>query len=215
MNETTTTHEQLSALLDGELPRDELRFLLRRLERDGELALRWSRYQLISQALKRERALELASERFAATVMQRIDAAQAESAAAGVPLGRRMLRWAGGGAIAASVAVFALLATRPAGEHGGAPGAASVAPAVAAPAAAVADARPLSPPAQQLLPAGFANYAQPASFESIVPNYVPRNTGGQMVGGLSDGFVPYVLVVGSRQVLEPQPGAGQNSAAKQ
>ena len=41
MNETT--HEQLSALLDGELPRDELRFLLRRMDSDAALAQRWSR----------------------------------------------------------------------------------------------------------------------------------------------------------------------------
>jgi len=33
----------LSALLDGELPADELRFLLRRLDADAELARRWSR----------------------------------------------------------------------------------------------------------------------------------------------------------------------------
>lgn len=212
MNDTISSHEQLSALIDGELPRDELRFLLKRLERDGELAQRWNRYQLISQTLKRERALQLASDRFADAVMQRLDASQ-HAAAAAAPLGRRMLRWAGGGAIAASVAAFALLATRPATDNGAAAGLTPATSQVAA-AAPAADGRavPSQQPPQQLLPAGFADYAQPASFESIVPNYVPRNQGGQLVNGLSDGFVPYVLVVGSRQMLEPQPGTRRDPA---
>ena len=209
MNDTTT-REQLSALLDGELPRDELRFLLRRLERDTELSQRWSRYQLIGQTLKRERALQFASDRFAAAVMRRLD--EQVELVAGVPIRQRILRWAGGGAIAASVAVVALLASRPPADD---PSVAN-ATAMAASAAPTAEQRAASVPQQQLLPAGFADYAQPASFESIVPNYVPRNSGSQLINGLPDGFVPYVLVVGSRQVLEPQPGAArQEPAAKQ
>ena len=41
MNEQITTDqfgEQLSCLMDGELPRDQLRFLLRRIDADAELA---------------------------------------------------------------------------------------------------------------------------------------------------------------------------------
>ena len=48
-----------------------------------------------------------------------------------------------------------------------------------------------------------------------MPNYVPRNAAGQLANGMPDGFVPYVLVVGSRQTLEPQPGTRQGSAPKQ
>jgi sigma-E factor negative regulatory protein RseA len=43
--------EQISALLDGELPDAEQRLLLERLERDPALRQHWSRYQLISDAV--------------------------------------------------------------------------------------------------------------------------------------------------------------------
>jgi sigma-E factor negative regulatory protein RseA len=201
------THEQLSALIDGELPRDELRFLLRRLDSDSALAQRWSRYQIVSAVLKREYAPATASEQFVSGVMARLDA-EVRQAPPRAGMGSRFLRWAGGGAIAASVAVVALLATRPAGTDLAGPAQAAPTVTVAAapattPAAPVGELhQPLLP--QQMLPGGFADYAQPASFESIVPNYaaVPRNSGSQMTG---DGFVPYVLVVGARQAAAEQP----------
>lgn len=43
--------EQISALLDGELPEAEQRLLLERLARDPELRAHWSHYQLISDAV--------------------------------------------------------------------------------------------------------------------------------------------------------------------
>lgn len=206
MNETT--HEQLSALLDGELPRDELRFLLRRLEADGELAQRWSRYQIASAALKR-RSWSADADRFATTVIARLEAEHAPAARA--RLGGRLLRWAGGGAIAASVAVVALLANRPA-EQAGAPAAATLAevavPATPQPAAAVERALPMP---QQALPDEFARLAQPAGYESIIPSYTQRYTGAPTLGS-SEAFVPYVLIVGSRQALQPQPAPRAESA---
>jgi sigma-E factor negative regulatory protein RseA len=201
-----TTHEQLSALMDGELPRDELRFLLRRLDGDAELARRWSRQQIVSTVLRRQYAAPATGDAFVAGVIGRLD----QRVAAAQPLGGRILRWAGGGAIAAAVAVFALVAVRPAGDGGANSAATAAAATVAsAPAPAVADAAapigelhdPLLP---QLAPAGLIDYAQPASYESIVPNYVqgPRNPGGQLVNGSADGFVPYVLVVGSQHAQD-------------
>jgi sigma-E factor negative regulatory protein RseA len=199
-----TTHEQLSALMDGELPRNELRFLLRRVDGDAELARRWSRYQIVSAVLRRQYAAPATGEAFVAAVIGRLD----ERAAAGrQPLAGRMLRWAGGGAIAAAVAVFALVAVRPTGSENPS-SVTAAAPAVAsaqAPATVAAAPAPIGelhqPLLPQLAPAGFIDYAQPASYESIVPNYAPvaRNPAGQLVDGSADGFVPYVLVVGSRQ----------------
>ena len=193
------THEQLSALLDGELPRDQLRFLLRRLDGDAELAQRWSRYQVVSAVLRREQAALRLRPDFAAGVLQRLDGEIA--AATSQRLGMRVLRWAAGGAIAASVAVVALLASRPA-DNGGNPAAApmvaATAPAPAASSAPVGELRqPLLP--QVLAPADFT---QPASFESIIPSYAVTPRATQSAG---DGFVPYVLVVGPRQPALQQP----------
>ncbi|HEX7917590.1 sigma-E factor negative regulatory protein, partial [Rudaea sp.] len=46
--------EQLSALMDGELPRDQVRFLLRGVAAQSDLAQRWSSYHVISACLRRE-----------------------------------------------------------------------------------------------------------------------------------------------------------------
>jgi sigma-E factor negative regulatory protein RseA len=215
-----TTHEQLSALMDGELPRDELRFLLRRIDGDASLAQRWSRYQIASAVLKRQYVAPLSDGQFAAVVMARLDAG---AVAVRQPMAGRLLRWAGGGAIAASVAVLALVATRPAGTDGAMP--ATGAPVIAA---APVAAPQSTPPAemrepllpQQVSPAGFTDSAQLASFESIVPTYTyapkqPRNPAVQSGNGLSEAFVPYVLLVGARQTLEPQPQPQRDAPSKQ
>jgi len=219
MNETN--HEQLSALMDGELSRDELRFLLRRVESDADLAQRWSRYQIASAVLKKQYAAPLSDGQFATAVIARLDSG---AMAVRQPMTGRLLRWAGGGAIAASVAVLALVATRPAGTDGAMP--ASGTPFVAAaPAAAVPQSttpmevrEPLL--LQQMSPAGLTDSAQLASFESIVPTYTyapkqPHNPAVQSGNGLSEAFVPYVLLVGARQTLEPQPQPQRDAASRQ
>lgn len=215
-----TTHEQLSALMDGELPHDELRFLLRRIDNDSELAQCWSRYQIASAVLRRQYAAPLSGDQFAAAVMARLDG---DAIAVRRPLPGRLLRWAGGGAIAAGVAVFALVATRPAGTDGSAMPASSgptvaalQAPAFQQQPAPITEMRP-APSTQQVLPAGFIDYALPASFESIVPNYAPaQQQGRNSGGGLSEAFVPYVLVVGARQTTpETQEPARRERPSKQ
>ena len=49
---TDQIREQVSALLDGELPRDEMGLLVRRLERDPELRRTFGSYALIGEALR-------------------------------------------------------------------------------------------------------------------------------------------------------------------
>lgn len=103
------SREQLSALMDGELAKDELRFLLRRFGPDADLAPSWSRYHVARYAMRRQEVLALRPD-FCEAIFARL---QEES----LPARRRLplLRWASGGAIAAAVAVAALLVTQPAG----------------------------------------------------------------------------------------------------
>jgi len=212
MNETA--NEQLSALMDGELPRDELRFLLRGLGGDAGLVQRWSRYQVARAVLQRQYVPAATGDgRFAEAVMLRLEPVPAQRR-----VGRRIARWASGGAIAAAVAVVALIATRPAGEN------------VATPVAStdLAVGTPLLLPPQQpavalqarqqpafvpmpAMPATFSD-AQPASFESFLPFYANPRGQGQATDTTPNGFVPYVLVVGSRQRPEVKAVAGQQDA---
>lgn len=108
--------QQLSALVDGELAPDEARFLLRRLEHDGELAGRLERWQLCGDVLRGQvrRAADPGLAGRVATAIAAapaLDAAQPKVANAG--RGPSWVRWGGGGAaLAASVAVVAMLVGR-------------------------------------------------------------------------------------------------------
>lgn len=212
-----TANEQLSALMDGELPRDEVRFLLRGLDGDAGLARRWSRYHIARAVLQRQYVpAATGDDRFAAAVMSRLEPAPVRRRAA------RIGRWAGGGAIAAAVAVVALMATRPAGENGALPatGTQLVAgpPALLLPPASSANQARQQPVFVPLpaMPATFSD-AQPASFESsFVPRYAanPRAP-AQAADAAPNGFVPYVLMVGSRQKADVQTTAGQDAPPPQ
>lgn len=106
-----TQRENLSVGMDGELSKEELRFLLRRLDHDAELQEAWSRYHVARDGL-RQQLPPLASQDFASRVMQAIERD-------GVVQGRQRrhwLHWSAGGAIAASVAVAALMVAQPAGQ---------------------------------------------------------------------------------------------------
>lgn len=131
-----SSREQLSALMDGALPADQTRFLLRRLQHDDSLAASWERWRLAGEAM---RGLAPA-QRLPADFAQRVSAAlqgdgalpqRASAAAVRAPAWRR---WSGGAAIAASLAVVALLAIRPGQEpvSGSAPVQVAVAPAAPA-----------------------------------------------------------------------------------
>ncbi|MEO6801213.1 MAG: sigma-E factor negative regulatory protein, partial [Rhodanobacter sp.] len=65
--------ESLSAGMDGELPVEQLRFLLRRFDHDAPLRQAWTGYHLVRDGLRREGSV-LASSGFAARVMLAIEA---------------------------------------------------------------------------------------------------------------------------------------------
>ena len=104
--------QQLSALMDGDLAPDQARFLLRRMQHDTDLTACLERWQLCGDAL-RGHAQAPAPAGFAA----RIAAAIVQEPAQAFPNGASgrsrgtLARW-GGGALAASVAAFALFMVR-------------------------------------------------------------------------------------------------------
>ncbi|TWG94539.1 negative regulator of sigma E activity [Luteimonas sp. J16] len=124
--------QQLSAMLDGELSPDEARFMLRRLQHDTVLAAYWERWQLCGDVLRGQRN-DLLPPDFARRVADALagdTAAEAQSPAGRT--GPRLGRWGGGAAIAASVALLAVFATRQLPAPGEvAPGPAQAAPLVA------------------------------------------------------------------------------------
>jgi sigma-E factor negative regulatory protein RseA len=101
-------NEQLSALLDGELPPEETTLLLKRLGREQALAARLSRYRLCGDVLRGERVQPRAD--FALRVSAAVAAEPALAArAAARPRRGGWLRPLAGLAVAASVAVVAVL----------------------------------------------------------------------------------------------------------
>lgn len=116
---TDKIHEQISALLDGELSQAESEMLFRRMENDAELRAVWQRYAMIHDAIHRE-VPEQFDTGFSSRVMDAIHA-DAGSAAAGDStvdgtragvLGsglNRLLKPVAGLAVAASVAAMAII----------------------------------------------------------------------------------------------------------
>lgn len=104
------TRRQLSALVDGELTPDEAAFLMRRLQHDQELSGCWERWQLVGAVMRGQGGVRVANG-FSARVM---DAVTREPAPLTAKPQRRWLHWTGG-ALAASLALVALLMSRPAG----------------------------------------------------------------------------------------------------
>lgn len=104
--------QQLSALMDGDLPPDQARFLLRRMEHDTALTGCWERWQLCGDAL-RGQAQAPAPAGFADRIALAIAAEPMRSAANAASSRTRsnLARW-GGGALAASVAAIALFMVR-------------------------------------------------------------------------------------------------------
>lgn len=108
-SETTSPREQLSALMDGALDRDATRFLLKRCESDGELVQCWERWHVAGEILRGGKITPV-----------KIDLVRAVSLALDAEAkpvhgtGRTVLRWSGGFAVAASVALAALIVVRPA-----------------------------------------------------------------------------------------------------
>lgn len=171
--------QQLSAMLDGELSPDQAKFMLRRLQHDRELAACWERWQICGDILRGAHHALLPSD-FAERVARRLheDGAGAEAQARHGASPRR-LRWAGGAALAASVALVAVFATRqlpgptPASPTtpvqpmvaGGAPVATPESGSAVADAGSVLDAAPAGEPAG--IPADPVPGAAPAALAAV------------------------------------------------
>lgn len=174
--------QQLSAMLDGELSQDQARFLRRRLEHDGELSGCFERWQVCGDVL-RGRQVSLLPQDFAERVARGIADGDVVAAPLADTRRPRLLRWGGGAALAASVALAALFVGRPAAveEAGDAmpmvADAASVAPAAAV-IDATADASMQSPALQEgAAAAALAGAAAVAVVE--VPRRTERASRGQ------------------------------------
>jgi sigma-E factor negative regulatory protein RseA len=206
--------EQLSAFMDGELGRDETRFVLRRAESDSRLAARWSRYHVARQALRRQEIVAIRVD-FASSIMAQLEAESAPQSAR-----TPWLRWGSGGAIAAAVAVAALMVTRPAEQPSPAPIAASTNPArtpqvaaIAAPSASseIAAANPAfqaplvpNSPIQTTAAALSTDVTEPVGFDPRLQSYVIRHYQATGSTGQPD-FVPYILLpVEPRKAEAPQ-----------
>jgi len=102
--------EQISAFFDGELPAAEQSLLLERMARDPALRAHWDRYQLIGDSQRKSLPphIDLG---LADRVMQELDAAPVHHGSATSAL-QRVLKPVAGLAVAASVAVFAVLAVQ-------------------------------------------------------------------------------------------------------
>jgi negative regulator of sigma E activity len=106
--------QQLSAMLDGELLPDQAKFMLRRLEHDGELAACWERWQVCGDILRGRHDALLPAD-FSRRVANAIAGQDQAASAATAPVTSRQPRWArwgGGAALAASVAMVALFVGR-------------------------------------------------------------------------------------------------------
>ena len=151
--------EQLSAMMDGALSADEARFLLRRMEHDDELADCWERWQFAGDAMRGIAGRALPADfsrrigRAIADDVALADAIEAQTLAVPATPGTRrpLLRWGGGAALAASVALAALIGSRTLSAPDHAPQQVATAPAapVAVPVASVRVPEPV-------LPAGVA-----------------------------------------------------------
>ena len=102
MSDMQELHEDLSAFMDGELDVERARFLQQRLAHDTELRARWERWQLLSSSMRRQ-AQPLPAD-FADKVSRALDAETVHA----TPTHGRALRWGGGAALAASLAVAAV-----------------------------------------------------------------------------------------------------------
>lgn len=173
--------EQISALLDGELPEAEQRLLLERLERDPALRMHWSRYQLISDAVHQTLPPQI-DLGFADRVMAALDE-QPEHHRQPVNRLARAVKPLAGLAVAASVAVVAVLAVQQARTPDAGPGAVQVA---------------ANPPAPALPVTARTDIGVPVQNGSRLNAYVVNHSEYAASGGMP-GMSPYVRIVGYDQ----------------
>ena len=161
---TDRIREQVSALLDGELPGDEVGLLVRRLERDEQLRRVFGSYVLAGEVL-RSPGGRLASAGFAARVSAALDdgGATGEEPAASTPLRGRWMRPVVATAVAASAALVAVLLVRPESRVSGAIAQATLERASTAFAPAMVEVSSPTPARNQQLASYLVAHAQFAS----------------------------------------------------
>ncbi len=117
---TDRIREQMSALLDGELPENEVGLLVRRLERDAELRRSFGHYVLAGETLQSPGGV-LASAGFAARVSAAIaaDAGQVAPVESPRTSERHWSRPFAAVAVAASAAFMAVMLVRPGAQGPG------------------------------------------------------------------------------------------------
>jgi negative regulator of sigma E activity len=183
---TDQIREQMSALLDGELPQDQIGLLVRRMERDTELRRAFGSYVLAGETLRAPGG-RTASYGFAARVQTVIEAGHASLPAVLEPRGSTRVRWArpaAATAIAAGAAVAAVLLIGP-GERRGAPSLVSVEiPAPAAIDLALPDSASPTPAQSQRL-AGYlvahSQFASPIGRRSVWTSVLAQDPGIALV----------------------------------
>lgn len=184
-----SSREQLSALMDGALPPDQTRFLLRRLQHDAPLADCWQRWRMTGEVM---RGLAPA-QRLPADFALRVGAAlRGETAPAMQAGGKRLpawLRWGGGAAMAASLAVVALIARQPATD--------APAPSVQLASSAPAVEAPDSPASTQQLPPAAGDAAQTLAAATAVAATARPQRNNRIAGA-------------SRAAARAQPAAVRN-----
>lgn len=168
-------------MMDGMLSADESRFLLRRMQHDAELAGCWERWQLFGDAMRGQTGTALPAD-FSRRVARAIaddararreattSASEPAPAAEGNVAWRQRLRWGGGAALAASVAIAALISTRqPAVDNAPTPAVAAHAPAIVVPApVATSAASPVVASASETTQGAVSDTA------ALSPDSVPR-----------------------------------------
>ncbi|HWS78595.1 MAG TPA: sigma-E factor negative regulatory protein [Thermomonas sp.] len=171
-----SSREQLSALMDGALPADQTRFLLRRLQHDAPLAECWERWRLTGEVM---RGLAPA-QRLPADFATRVGASlRGDAPVAAVARNTRTpgwLRWGGGaGMVAASLVVVALMARQPVAETPQPPAVVQVASAAGASSGTPATPAPVPGAQQPLDVAGAAQTLAAASVVAVAASRPSRN----------------------------------------
>jgi hypothetical protein len=193
-----TSLEDLSALMDGELAAEPTRFLLRRLDHDPELAATWTRWHMIRACLSSDSS-RMSVPKTGDDLAARV-AAVLQTEAEPQVRQRHWARYVGGGAIAASVAVAALMLNTPNPRTGASSPVAQSRPASSANGmSALADATPATSPVTPATPPWLLSRqptvlsAEPASANVVYgtglmqPDYLRRATFAR------DAALPYAI----------------------
>lgn len=198
--------QQLSAMLDGELSPDEAKFMLRRLQHDGELATCWERWQVCGDVLRGQRN-DLLPADFAHRVAVAVGAGGAgvDTVAPHRAARPRLARWGGGAAVAASVALMAVFATRQLPDAGLAP--------VDAPAPMVAAVDPLPPQrSEAVAPAAVNDDVSTAIAEETRPASPAQPDATLAVAAMAAAAVETPRRATQRRAARTQPPAAVESA---